>query len=71
MINVENGAQVQNAVVRNKMYLNRENHCFYSERNIKMKLLFEKYAAQGCRTAFSAEIEDDISDFSINHAISI
>ena len=34
MINVENGAQVQNAVVKNKTYLNRENHYVFTLREI-------------------------------------
>ena len=34
MINVENGAQVQNEVLRNKTYLNRENHYVFTLREI-------------------------------------
>ena len=67
----------KNAVVRNKTYLNRENHYVFPLREIFgltwKKLRFEKYAARGDRTAFFQKFEDDktISAFSINRVISI
>ena len=38
MIDIENGAQVQKRRGKNKTYLNRENHCVFTERTIRSNL---------------------------------